>query len=60
MAESAESKAARYERRYPGTGVGAAQAAERQERLDLKRRRRDGGRGLRYFGVPELPWKRGE
>jgi hypothetical protein len=57
--ESAESKAARYEQRFPGTGIAAEQAAERQERLDLKVRRRDGGRvGNRFVIVPQLPWQR--
>ncbi len=57
--EGAASKAARYEKRYPGTGISEAQAAERQERLDLKARRRNGGRiGHRYVLVPELPWHR--
>lgn len=60
MAESAESKARRYERRFPATGIPEAQAAERMERLDLKSRRRDGGRiGHRFTLVPALPWHRG-
>lgn len=58
MSESAESKAARYERRYPDTGLGDAQKAERMERLDLKERKSSGGQGVRFFGVPELPWKK--
>lgn len=59
--ESAEAKAARYERLFPNTGVSVAQAAERQERLDLKERRKDGGRlGARFHLVPELPWHKGE
>lgn len=57
--ESAESKAARYEARFPGTGVGDAQAAERQERMDRRARVASGGRRTRFVGVPELPWKRG-
>jgi hypothetical protein len=58
--ESAESKAARYERRFPNTGVPLEQAAERQERLDRKARLRDGGRVSRFVTVPELPWRRAE
>lgn len=58
--ESAESKAARYERRFPGTGASVAQAAERQEREDRKARVASGGRRTRFVGVPDLPWKRGQ
>lgn len=60
--EGAGSKAARYERRFPGTGVSDAQAAERMERLDLKEKvTNEGGRkASRFFSVPELPWKREE
>ena len=56
--ESAESKATRYERRFPGTGVTEAQAAERQERLDRRERMASGGRRTRFVSVPELPWNR--
>lgn len=59
VVESAESKAERYERRFPGTGVSPSQAAERQERLDAQERAA-AGRRARFVSVPELPWKRGE
>ncbi len=45
--------AERYESRHPSTGVGSAQAAERQQRADLR------GRPLRRTNsiiVPALPW----
>lgn len=58
MGESAEAKARRYERRYPGTGVSDSQAAERQERADSRARTASSSR--RTFSVPELPWKRGD
>lgn len=59
--EGAASKAARYERQFPGTGISESQAAERQERLDLKQKiATEGGRKGKYFSVPELPWKRTE
>jgi len=51
---SAESKAQRYERLYPGALTDEAQKAERMERIDAKERR---GRG-RYITVPEMPWHR--
>jgi hypothetical protein len=58
MARTAAEKAADYERRYPESVSDFGQKVERQERLDLKARRSEGGRGVRYFGVPELPWHR--
>lgn len=47
-----------YERRYPGTGVGEAQAAERMERIRFKEERQTGIRTGRNRGivVPALPW----
>lgn len=43
----------RYERRYPQTGVSAAQAAERQQRYEHLR-------GTRRVSVvvPVLPWRK--
>lgn len=55
---SAETKAQRYERMYPGALTDDAQKAERMERIDLKERKKSGGRGTRLFLVPELPWKK--
>jgi hypothetical protein len=46
--------AERYEARCPQTGVGEAQAAERQQRADLKVRAR-GRRNTATIIVPRLP-----
>jgi hypothetical protein len=49
--------AERYEARHPQTGVGEAQAAERQQRADLKQRvRAQGRRNTASIIVPRLPW----
>lgn len=58
MPEGAEAKAARYDRLYPDSlpPDASGQKAERMERLDLKRRKKSGGSGRRYYGVPALPW----
>lgn len=55
-------KSEQYERRFPGTGVGEAQAEERQERAEFKEESRTLRRTGRNRGiiVPELPWLRGE
>lgn len=47
-----------YERRFPGTGVGEAQAAERMERINFKEDGRTHRRTGRTRGiiVPALPW----
>jgi hypothetical protein len=47
-----------YERRYPGTGVGEAQAAERMERIQFKQDGAEHRRTGRTRGiiVPALPW----
>lgn len=47
------SDAERYEHRHPETGVGEAQAAERQQRIDL---RVGGLRRTSMIVVPALPW----
>ena len=54
------SAADRYERLYPGTGIGDAQKQERMERLDFKSEVQTLRRTGRNRGVviPELPWKR--
>lgn len=54
----AAEKAKRYERLYPGALSDDAQKAERMERIDLKERKQEGGRGTRYVTVPDLPWKK--
>jgi hypothetical protein len=59
MGESEASKAARYEKRYPGATEGdESKAAARMDRMDFKERQREGRRGSRYVSVPELPWHR--
>ena len=52
------SKADRYERAYPGTGLPEAQKEERQERIDFKSERSSLRRTGRNRGivVPRLPW----
>ncbi len=47
-----------YERRYPGTGIPQAQAAERMERILARDAR--GTRRSRFVTVPEMPWHRKE
>lgn len=48
----------RYEARCPETGIGADQAAERQQRADLKDRvRARGRRNTASIVVPRLPWR---
>lgn len=51
----------RYERLYPETGVGEAQAAERMERIEFKDEPRTHRRTHRNRGivVPPLPWTKG-
>lgn len=56
--ESEQDRASRYERQFGETGVSTAQAAERQERLDIKNR--DYGSRTRVWLMPELPWHRKE
>jgi hypothetical protein len=56
---SADEKARRYERLFPGALTDDAQKAERMERLDLKQRRKE-GRASRFVMVPEMPWHRKE
>lgn len=56
MTKTASEKAAEYDRRYPDSIDNFAQKVERQERLDLKQSKAEGGRGVRSFSVPELPW----
>jgi hypothetical protein len=52
--------AAAYERRYPDTGVGAAQAQERQERLAFREERESLRRTSRNRGIviPADAWER--
>ena len=47
-----------YDRLYPGSIDDFGQKVERVERIETRERRRAGGRGLRYFTVPELPWRK--
>jgi len=51
-------KADKYEKRYPGTGIGESQKHERQDRIEFKERKAGTGRtsGTRYVGVPDMPW----
>ena len=56
--KTASDKAAAYDRRFPDSINDFAQKVERQERLELKEAKAQGGRGVRTFSVPELPWHR--
>jgi len=51
-------RAEEYERRFPGTGIGEAQAIERLERIERTERIQSGHPHRRLFLVPEMPWKR--
>ncbi len=51
----------RYEARCPETGIGESQAAERQQRTDVKDRvRARGRRNTASIIVPRLPWLKEE
>ena len=60
MAKTAAEKAANYDGLYPNSLPPERfdQKVERMERIETKERKRSGGRGMRYFTVPELPWHR--
>lgn len=56
MGKTAAEKAAEYDRLAPDSVQDFGQKVERIDRLDLKRRKADGGRRSRYVSVPDLPW----
>lgn len=58
MANTATQRAAEYDRIAPDSITDFSQKVERMERIELKRRKKAGGRGVKYFSVPELPWKK--
>jgi len=49
-------KVEEYDEMYPGVDIPDAQKQERQERIEIKKRKAEGSVS-RYFVVPEIPWK---
>lgn len=46
-----------YNKSYPSVDIPDAQKEERQERIEVKKRRAEGS-PVKYFVVPELPWRK--